>query len=140
MPDSTQLIKFCWMLLGLCWTVSAAAAQATFVTDLSVIPLGAVVAAVGIAVTGGAAATLSKISSPNVKIEKLALVVISDTAISLVAGLATFFACAYGKIDPFAAALAILISGWGGARVLDRYLGAGISQIDRLVGKPEGTP
>lgn len=138
MLDSKQLVKFCWMLLALCFSVSAAAAQATFVTDLSVIPLGAVMAAVGIAVTGGAAATLAKISSTRVKIDNLWLVVLSDTAISLVAGLAAFFSCASLRADPFNAALAILIAGYGGARVLDRYLGAGITQIDRRGGNSEG--
>lgn len=140
MLDCKQLIKFCWMLLALCFSMSAAAAQATFVTDLSVIPLGAVMAAVGIAVTGGAGATLAKISSTRVKIDNLWIVVLSDMALSLVAGLAAFFACAAAEITPFKAALAILIAGYGNARVLERILSAGISQIDRRAGNSEGAP
>jgi len=140
MPDSKQLLNFCWLLLALCFSVSATAAQATFVTDLSIIPLGAVMAAVGIALTGGAAATLAKISSTRVKIDNLWIVVLSDMALSLVAGLAAFFGCAAWEITPFKAALAILISGYGNARVLERILSAGISQIDRRAGSPEGTP
>ena len=140
MPDSKQLLKLCWVLLALSFSMSAMAAQATFVTDLSLIPLGAVMAAVGIAITGGAGATLAKISSTRVKIENLWIVVVSDMALSLVAGLAAFFACAAWEITPFKAALAILIAGYGNARVLERILSAGISQIDRRTGNSEGTP
>ncbi len=128
------------MLLALSFSMSAMAAQATFVTDLSLIPLGAVMAAVGIAITGGAGATLAKISSTRVKIENLWIVVLSDMALSLVAGLAAFFACAAWEITPFKAALAILIAGYGNARVLERILSAGISQIDRRTGSSEGAP
>lgn len=140
MLDSKQLVKFCWMVLALCFSMSATAAQSTFATDLSIIPLGAVLVAIGIAVTGGAGATLAKISSTKVKIENLWIVVLSDMVLSLVAGLAAFFACAAWEITPFKAALAILISGYGNARVLERILSAGISQISQRTGTSEPTP
>jgi hypothetical protein len=140
MPDSKQLLKFCWLLLALSFSMSAAAAQSTFVTDLSVIPLGAVLVAVGISITGGAGATLAKISSTKVKIDNLWVVVLSDMVLSLVAGLAAFFACAAWEIAPFKAALAILIAGYGNARVLERILSAGISQISQRTGTTEPTP
>lgn len=140
MPDSKQLVKFCWLLLALSFSMSATAAQTVFVTDLSVIPLGAALVAIGIAITGGAGATLAKISSTKVKIENLWVVVMSDMLLSLIAGLAAFFACAAWEIGPFKAALAILISGYGNARVLERILSAGISQISQRTGTTETPP
>lgn len=113
MPDSKQLVKFCWLVLALCFSMSAAAAQVTFVTDLSIIPLRAALVAIGIASTDSAAAPLAKISSTKVKTENLWVVVLSDMMLSLVAGLAAFLNCAAYKITPFKAALAILIAGYG---------------------------
>jgi hypothetical protein len=140
MPDSKQLLKFCWTLLALCFSMSAVAAQTVFVTDLSVIPLKAVGVAVVIAVVGGIGSTLAKISSPKVKIDNLMVVVMSDMALSLVAGLGAFFACAAWEIPPFKAALAILFAGFGNARVLASAMNLGISQMGKLGGKPEDKP
>jgi hypothetical protein len=66
MRDTLQVKKICWGSLAALWTASAAAAQATFVTDLSSIPVAAVAVAVLIALLGGAASTLAKIASPDV--------------------------------------------------------------------------
>lgn len=140
MPDSKQLLKFCWALLFLCFSTSALAAQTVFVTDLSVIPLKAVALAVVIAVVGGIGSTLAKISSPKVKIDNMRLVVMSDMALSLVAGLGAYFACAAYEVPPFKAALAILFAGFGNARVLASAMGIGISHMAKLGGTPESKP
>lgn len=138
MRDTLQLKKICWAWLGALWTASAAAAQVTFVTDLAAIPVAAVAVAVVIALLGGCASTLAKIASPEVTIRNLPLVVMRDILASLVVGLVTFFVCAWREWPPLLAAACILVAGYGGSRVLDRYLAAGMLQIDRLAGKPEG--
>jgi hypothetical protein len=140
MPDSKQLVSFCWLVLALCFSMSATAAQTVFVTDLSVIPVGAAMVAVGIALTGGLAATLAKISNPAVKTPNIWLTVLADTTLSLVAGLAAFFACAAYGLDPFKAALAILISGFAPARILEKFISAGISQISQRTGTTDPAP
>lgn len=140
MPDSKQLLKFCWLLLALSFSMSAAAAQVVFVTDLTIIPLRAALVAAGIAIIGGLAATLSKISNPEIKTPHIWLTVLADTSLSLVAGLAAFLACAAWGLDPFKAALAILISGFAPARILEKFISAGISQISQRAGTSDPTP
>lgn len=141
MRDSLKLKNICWAWIATLWTASAAAAQATFVTDLSKIPLAAVAIAVLIALIGGAAATLAKVANPSLEIKNMGLVVASDILSSLVVGLVTFFLCAWQELNPLLAAGCIFVAGYGGSRVLDRYLAAGMSQIDRLAaGKPGGIP
>lgn len=140
MRDSLQLKKICWVWISTLWTASAAAAQVTFVTDLASIPVAAVAVAVVIALLGGASSTLAKIANPDVVIKNLPLTVMRDILASLVVGLVTFFVCAWRELQPLLAAACILVAGYGGSRVLDRYLAVGMSQIDRLAGKPEGTP
>lgn len=140
MRDRLQLVKLCWAWLGTMWAASACAAQVTFVTDLSAIPVAAVAVASGIALLGGASATLARIASPEVVIRNLPLEICRDILSSLVAGLGTFFLCAWREAPPLLAAVGILVAGYGGSRVVDRYLAVGLTQIDRLGGKPEGTP
>lgn len=140
MRDVLQLKKIGWVWLMTMWSASAWAAQVTFVTDLSAIPLGAVAIAALISLIGGAAATLARIANPDALIKNLLLEVLRDILASLVVGMVTFFACAWREVSPLLAAGGIFIAGYGGSRVLDRYLSVGLSQIDRLGGKPEGTP
>ncbi len=140
MRDCLQLKQMCSIWLMALWSASAFAAQATFATDLSSIPLGAVAVAAVIALIGGSAATMARIADPGTVIHHMTKEVIRDILASLVVGMVTFFACAWKEISPFPAAGAIFIAGYGGSRVLERYLVIGINQIDRLGGKPEGTP
>ena len=111
--------------------MSAVAAQTVFVTDLSVIPLGAVGLAVVIAAIGGLGSTLAKISTTRIKVENFWLMVIADMSISIVAGLIAFFVAAAAERPPFQAAAAILIAGLSGAIGLKKYLPAGISEVER---------
>ncbi|MDQ2821769.1 MAG: hypothetical protein M3Y65_15480 [Pseudomonadota bacterium] len=136
MPDSKQLLKLSWLLLAMCFSMSAVAAQTVFVTDLSVIPLGAVALAVLIAAVGGLASTLAKISSPRIQVENLWLVVMSDMAYSIVGGLIAFFIAAAADRPPFQAASAILIAGLTGAIGLKKYFPVGTSEVGTRAGEP----
>lgn len=136
MPDTKQLLKLSWLLLAMCFSMSAVAAQTVFVTDLSVIPLGTVALAVVISIVGGLASTLAKISSPRIKVENLWLVVMSDMASSIVGGLIAFFVAAAAERPPFQAAVAILVAGLTGAIGLKKYFPVGISEIGTRAGEP----
>jgi hypothetical protein len=140
MPDSKQLLKFCWAALALCCSMSAVAAQTVFVTDLSVIPYKSVAIAAVIAVVAGMGSTLAKIASRKVKIDNMTIVVISDTLLSLIAGLAAFCACAAYEVPPFKTFLAILFAGFGNARVIASAMNLGISQMTKLGGAPDDRP
>lgn len=140
MLDSKQLLKFCWLLLALSFSMSAAAAQVVFVTDLTIIPLRAALVAAGIAIIGGLAATLAKISNPEIKTPHIWLTMLADTFLSLVAGLAAFLGCASFGVNPFQAALAILIAGFAPARILEKFISSAITQIGQRAGNTEPTP
>ena len=70
----------------------------------------------------------------------MTLEIIKDIFASVVAGLVTYSLCAWQEIPLLLQPGCITIAGYGGSRVLERYLSAGMSRIDRLAGKPEGTP
>jgi len=140
MRDSLQLKKLCWAWLLSFWSVSAWAAGATFASDLSSIPAAAVAVAVALALVGGAAATLQKIANPDFVVKSVTLEIIKDIFASVVAGLVTYSLCAWQELPLLLQPGCITIAGYGGSRILERYLAAGMSRIDRLGGKPEGTP
>jgi hypothetical protein len=140
MRDSLQLIKMCWVWLLTFWSASACAAGATFASDLSAIPVAAVAVAVALALVGGAAATLQKIANPEFVVKSVPLEIIKDIFASVVAGLVTYSLCAWQGIPLLLQPACITLAGYGGSRVLERYLAAGMIRIDRLGGKPEGTP
>jgi hypothetical protein len=140
MRDSVQLKRMCWTWLLFFWSASAWAAGATFASDLSSIPAAAVAVAVGLALIGGAAATLNKIATPEFVVKSVLLEIVKDIFGAVVAGLITYSLCAWQEIPLLLQPACITIAGYGGSRVLERYLAAGMSQIARLGGKPEGTP
>jgi uncharacterized membrane protein len=140
MRDSHQLKKLCWTYLLTFWSASAWAAGGTFASDLSSIPPAAVAVAVALALVGGASATLQKIASPEFVVRSVPLEIIKDIFASVVAGLVTYSICAWQEFPLLLQPACITIAGYGGSRVLERYLAAGITRIDRLGGKPEGTP
>lgn len=140
MRNSHQLKKLCWTWLMTFWSAGAWAASTTFASDLSTIPAAAVAVAVGLALVGGAAATLQKIANPEFVARSMTLEIIKDIFASVVAGLVTYSLCAWQEIPLLLQPGCITIAGYGGSRVLERYLAAGMTRIDRLGGKPEGTP
>jgi hypothetical protein len=136
MRDGLQLRKSCWACLLALWSASAWAAAT--VNDLSSISFVAVAVAVVLAVIGGAAATLQKLASPEIVVKSILLEVCKDTVSSVVAGLVTYSLCAWQELPMLLQPACITMAGYGGSRVLERYLAAGMSRIDRLGGKPEG--
>lgn len=143
MLDSLQLKKICWAWLASFWSAGAVAAQATFGSDLSTIPPAAVAVAVVLALIGGAAATLRKIASPTITIKSVPLEVTSDLLLSLLAGLVTYFLCAWQEVPILLQAGLIPLAGFGGARVLEAYLSGALAKLNSRLGgppPPEGTP
>ena len=140
MLDSLQLKKICWVWLGCFWSAGAAAAQATFGSDLSSIPPAAVAVAVVLALIGGAAATLRKIASPTITIKSVPLEVSSDLLLSLLAGLVTYFLCAWQEVPILLQAALIPLAGFGGARVLEAYLAGALAKLNSRLGGPPSPP
>ena len=140
MLDRLQLKQFIWAWLASFWSASAWAATATFASDLSKIPPAAVAVAIVLSLIGGAAATLQKIANPDFVVKNVSLEILKDIFGSLVAGLVTYSLCAWQELPLLLQPGCITIAGYGGSRVLERYLSAGMASIDRLGGKPEGTP
>ncbi|ATQ74872.1 MULTISPECIES: phage holin family protein [Massilia] len=128
--------RLCWTWLLSSWDTSAIAAT-NFASDLSSIPLDGVAVAVTLSLVGGAAGTLQKIASPDVVIKSLPLEIAKDILISLVAGLVTYSLCAWQEIPLLLQPGCITIAAYGGSRVLERYLSAGISRMERLDGKQD---
>jgi hypothetical protein len=135
-----QLKRFFLMLFGTIWSVSAWAAQTTFVGDLADIPPAAVAVSVLLAIIGGAAFTAQKMADPTVVVKSVVLEIIKDTLNSVVAGILTFFVLSWAGWPAVLQAAGITIAGYGGSRVLEGYLNAGLSRILRLGAKPESTP
>ena len=135
MLDSLQLKKICWTFLTSFWSAGAAA-QGTFSSDLSSIPPAAVAVAMVLALIGGASATLRKIASPTITIKSVPLEVTSDLLLSLLAGLVTYFLCAWQEVPILLQAALIPLAGFGGARVLEAYLVAGLAKLSRFGGPP----
>ena len=140
MRDYLQLKQVAWAWLLTLWSTTAWAATATFASDLSKIPVAAVAVAIVLALIGGATATLQKIANPETVVKSVRLEVAKDILSSVVAGLVTYSVCAWQEFPLLLQPACITIAGYGGSRVLERYLAAGMSRIDRLGGKPESTP
>ena len=140
MRNSLQLKQLCWAWLATIWTASAAAAQTTFASDLGGLPPAAAAVAALLAIIGGAAYTAQKMADPAVTVKSVPLTIISDILASVVAGLITFFLSSWANWPVVLQAACITLAGYGGSRVLERYLVVGMTKIDRLGGKPEGTP
>lgn len=135
-----QLKQLCWAWLVMLWSASAAAAQATAASDLSSIPPAAVAIAVVLSLLGGAGATLQKMASPETVIKSLRIEVSKDIVISLLAGLVTYSICAWQEVPLLLQPACIALAGYGGSRILERYLAAGLNRIDRLGGQPPSPP
>lgn len=118
------------------WAASASAAT-SFASDLSRIPLDGVAVAITLSLVGGAAGTLQKIASPDVVIKSLPLEIAKDILVSLVAGLVTYSLCAWQEIPLLLQPGCITVAAYGGSRVLERYLSAGISRMENLNGKSD---
>lgn len=135
-----QLKQLVWAWLITFWSAGACAAQATFAGDLAAIPPAAIAVSVLLAVIGGAAFTAQKMAGPTTVVKSVALEIIKDILASIVAGLLTFFICSWLNFAAVLQAACITIAGYGGSRVLERYLNSALLRIDHLGGKPESPP
>ena len=68
------------------------------------------------------------------------LEVSSDLLLSLLAGLVTYFLCAWQEVPILLQAGLIPLAGFGGARVLEAYLAAGLAKLSRFGGPPSPPP
>lgn len=136
-----QLKQLAWAWMASFWSVSAIAAQATFPGDLSSIPPAAVAIAVALAFCGGAAATLRKIANPATVVRSVPLEILADMGCSVLAGLVTYFFCAWREYAILLQACLIPLAGFGGSRLLEKAITVVEARIDRLAGSPpESTP
>lgn len=123
MAKSLQLKYAIWAYLFLTWSTMAYAADNRFVDGIEAIPHKAFAYVLGLAIIGGAAGTLTKLSRPDVVVRSLPLEISKDIMASLVAGLLAFFASSWvDKFDFWLTAIAITLAGYGGSKVLDAAL------------------
>lgn len=127
MAKTLQLKYAIWAYLSLTWSAMAYATENPFVTGLDSIPHKALAYVFGLAIIGGAAGTLTKISRPDTVVRSLPLEIIKDIASSLVAGLLAFFLTSWSnKFDFWLMAAIITLAGYGGSKVLDFALVEGL--------------
>lgn len=127
MAKSLQLKYAIWAYLFMAWSTMAYAADNRFVDGLESIPHKAFAYVIGLAILGGAAGTLNKLSRPDTSVRNLPLEIIKDTFASVVAGLLAFFAAGWvDKFDFWLTAIVITLAGYGGSKVLDAALVDGV--------------
>lgn len=147
MAKSYQLKYAIWAYLMLTWSAMAYAADSPFVDGLDAIPQKAIAYVFGLAIIGGAAGTLTKLSRPDTVVRNLPLEICKDIVASLVAGMLAFFVTSWiNKFDFWFAAIAITLAGYGGSKVLDFALVEGFMPwardlLRRVFNLPkDGTP
>jgi hypothetical protein len=133
MRDRLQLKKLAWGWLMTFW---AASAWATFAGDMANIPPAALAVTVLLAIIGGAAFTAQKMADPATVVKSVSLEIIKDILASIVAGLLTFFIGSWLGFTTVLQAACITLAGYGGSRVLERYLNTALMRLDRFSGKP----
>lgn len=119
-------LQICQLVICSLW--SAAAWAGAFGAGLMSIAPGSIFIASVLAITGGAAGTLARAKAEN-RIPTFREIGF-DSIVSVVAGLVTFFLCEWQAWPaPLQAAL-ITIAGFGGAKILDRFLARASNEID----------
>lgn len=127
MAKSLQLKYAIWAYLLLTWSAFAYAAENPFVAGIESIPPRAVAYVLGLAMIGGAAGTLAKLSRPDTIVRSLPLEIFKDILASLVAGLLVFFLASWAdRLDFWLVAALVTMAGYGGSKVLDTALGEGL--------------
>jgi hypothetical protein len=131
---ATQLRTAITSFLLLFWSLTAYAAQATFVGDLRSIPPVAVAISLLLSLIGGAAYTASKIASPNVTIKNVPAEIVKDVLTSIVVGFVTFCLGSYMEWPAVMQAGLITLAGYGGSRVLEPMLAWALAKGAKLFG------
>lgn len=129
MRNYLYLKHLLWMHMAVLWSASAWAAQDNMPHDLTSIPLGAVIVALGLAFIGGLASTTQKIAKPGEPISNIPQEIFKDIVNSLVAGLLAFFIGAWHGLPPFGQAVFITVAGYGGSLFLDQALSSVLDWI-----------
>ncbi len=132
MPQRASFIpRFClYVGLALLWCASAKAAEpvlAVIAPSLVDIPLKALIAAMGLALIGGAARTSQRLAGQNLRDPKIpersvGLTIFADVLTSVTVGMATFFLVAWREFNPLLQAFVITVSGYGGSTFLETYV------------------
>lgn len=125
-----QLIQLCWTVLGLTWMTAAYAAEITFHTEILKLPPAALWLTAVLALVGGLASTLRKLSDPNTVVKSVPLEIAKDLMASLVAGLLSFFLGQSQGLSALLQAGLITLSGYSGSRAIDWM-------VERRFGKKE---
>lgn len=120
MAKSLQLKYAIWAYLLLTWSALAYAADNPLVTGLESIPHKAIAYVLGLAIIGGAAGTLTKLSRPDTVVRNLPLEICKDILASIVAGLLAFFLASWAnRFDFWLIAAMVTMAGYGGSKMLD---------------------
>lgn len=132
MAKSLQLNYAIRAYLLLTWSAMAYAAESPLVVGIEAIPPRALVYVFGLAIIGGAAGTLTKLSRPDVVVRSLPLEICKDILASIVAGMMSFFIASwFNKLDFWAMAASITMAGYGGSKLLDFALVEGVMPMLR---------
>ena len=128
-----RLILWLWGVWALLWTAAAYAmarqSEAAIADGLAGIPVASLALALLLALIGGAASTFQRLASTDPPARSMALEVGSAITASIVAGLAAFFFCEWREWPAPLCALAITLASWGGKRLLDQAVDAGLRRI-----------
>ena len=123
MAKNVQLKYAVQAYLLLTWSAFAYAAESPFIAGIESIPARAFVYVLGLAVIGGAAGTLTKLSRPDTVVRNLPLEICRDILASVVAGMLVFFFTSSVKwFDFWLMAALVTLAGYGGSKVLDLLL------------------
>jgi hypothetical protein len=128
-----RLIQWGWGGCALLWAAAAYAmvrqTEAALADGLAGIPAASLVLAVFLALIGGTASTFQRFASSDPPARSAAIEIGSVITASIVAGLSAFFFCEWRGWPAPLTALAITLASWGGKRVLDQAVDAGLRRI-----------
>jgi hypothetical protein len=114
------------------WVATAyamTAAHDSLSREIGEIPLESWALSVVLSLIGGAAAAFQGLAGDGPGGRPVWIEIASVVMASFVAGLAAFFLCEWRHAPAPLAALAITVASWGGKRVLDALLEAGLKRV-----------
>lgn len=120
MAKSYQLKHAAFAYLCVFWCTFVYAAENPLVAGLESIPAKALLYVLVLSVVGGAAGTLNKLSRNDIVVKYLALEIVKDTFMSVLAGFIMFFFTSWAPAVSFwPQAILITFAGYGGSKVVD---------------------
>ncbi|MEJ0003477.1 MAG: phage holin family protein [Pararobbsia sp.] len=128
-----RLIRWGWGVWALLWAAAAYAMvrrSETVLSDgLAGISTASLLLAVLLALIGGTANMFQRLAARNSPVRSMVIEVGSVITASIVAGLSAFFFCEWRGWPAPLTALVITLASWGGKRVLDQAVDAGLRRI-----------